>query len=146
MFDAFSAPDEISFIGASMHGKDKGGYKYNSIHPGVGVSGYIEGSKTLRWQVGYITKDSYGCEMWYGGASWFPFATGETSDIFLLGVSVLAGSKCLDPDKEKHLVLFPLPSLRIFPHKKLGMEVVFSPKIHGDAVWFVAGQFRYNMK
>lgn len=145
VFNMFDAPDEISVIGASFHGKDKNGYKFNGIHPGIGVSGPMEGSTTWRWQAGFVAKDSYGCPMVYGGASWFPFASGKRDEMFLFGVSVLASSKCLSPD-ERRFVVFPLPTIRLFPYRLIGMEVVFSPKIRDDMVWFVAMQVRYATK
>lgn len=142
--DLFSPPDELSIIGASVHGKDKYGYKFNGIHPGIGVSGGMRGDSTLRWQAGYISKDSYGCQMYYGGGSWFPFASGNKDDFVLFGLSLVIASKCLSPDDKKHLVVLPLPTFRLFPSHHFGLEGVFSPKIRGDMVWFVALQFRHE--
>lgn len=141
--DVFNSPDEVSFIGASFHGKDKDGYIFNGIHPGIGISGLIRGSETWRWQAGFVTKDSYECKMVYGGASWFPFASGRRDEPFLFGISVLAASKCLSPD-ERRFVVFPLPTVRLFPYRSLGVEAVFSPKLRGDKVWFVALQLRHE--
>lgn len=144
--DIFGSPDEISIIGASLHGKDKHGYKFNSIHPGLSISGIMYGDPTLRWQAGYVTKDSYGCEMYFGGGSWFPYASGNRDDFIVFGVSLVIASKCLSPDNTRHLVLLPLPTVRFSPYHHVGIEGVFSPKVRGDTVWFVAMQIRYTTK
>lgn len=141
--NVFDPPDELSIIGASMHGKDKYGYKFNGIHPGIGISGPIHRSESWRWQAGFVTKDSYECKMVYSGASWFPFASGRRDEMFLFGASVLAASKCLSPD-ERRFVVFPLPTVRFFPYRFVGIEAVFSPKVRGDTVWFVALQVRHE--
>lgn len=144
VFSNLASPDEFGVISSSIHGKDKNGYRFNNVHPGIGFSGKINSSQALRWQAGYLAKDSYGCEAWYGGANWFPVR--NNAKTAFVGVAFLGAKKCLGPDTGEQFIVVPLPAFRFMPGKHTIVEGVFAPQVGDGTVPFIAINLRHAIR